>query len=46
MLEHGCRELSSHKANLNACEASLEAEQQRMGELHASLLARELEADL
>jgi hypothetical protein len=45
-LECGRRKLSSREAGLNAREATLEAEQQRMGELHASLLAHELDADL
>jgi hypothetical protein len=39
-------ELSSHEAGLNAREATLEEEQRRMGELHAILLARELDTDL
>jgi hypothetical protein len=45
-LEHGRMELSSHEAGLNAREATLEEEQRRMGELHAILLARELDTDL
>jgi hypothetical protein len=45
MLDHGRRELSSRKAGLNACEATMETAQQRMGELCVSLLARELDTD-
>jgi hypothetical protein len=46
MLDHGHRELSSCKAGLNVREATLEVEQQHMGELHASLLTYELDGDL
>jgi hypothetical protein len=45
-LERGRSKLSSHEANLDTREATVEVEQQRMGELCASLLAHKLEADL
>jgi hypothetical protein len=45
-LERRCGKPSSCEADLYTCEAALELEQKRMGELRVDLLARELTVDL
>jgi hypothetical protein len=45
-LELGCSELSSHKANLNTRETTLEADRTSLGDLCIEVLACELSAEL
>jgi hypothetical protein len=46
MIDRGRGELSSHEADLNTCEATLEADQKSLADLRIEILACELTTDL